>query len=333
MAHPAHTSLKSAPVRPHIYIGASRNKVYLPRGSRNLSPEGWSRAFSGPIKAEWNAIAQSKGFDLVRRIRDKSHVVLRCHTCGALTAQKLFTLRTAQPACASCRHHAILAMAQKAGLEFQGYDPDYHKIGIYRAVCGHTVRRQFGQIERIANGHCKLRCETCHSGKEAEEAADRGWQLMGSDPAGNPNYRIYQHGCGHRQRVARTNMQSGRFQCTACGEGWATAPSHLYAIRLELPTGLKVVKLGFSRDPESRLHNQLLLQSGIQAELLRTVPQPTGHAALCQEKALHRALKKSHPDAIIPHEHFRDWLSVKSEIYGIEIAPIILKHLDDIRKE
>lgn len=310
----------------------SRNKLYLPRGSRNLSPEGWSRAYFGPIKAEWKALAQSKGFELVRRTRDKSHVALRCHTCSALTAQKLFTLRTAQPACAGCRHRTIVAMALRADLEFQGHDPDYHKIGIYRAVCGHTVRRQFGQIKRIANGHCKLRCENCHSGKEAEEAADRGWQLLGSDPAGNPNYRVYQHGCGHRQRVARANMQSGRFQCTACGEGWATAPSNIYAIRLELPTGLKVVKLGFSRDPQSRLRYQLLLQLGIQAELLRTVTQPTGHAALCQEKALDRALKKSHPDAIIPHDHFQEWLSVKTEIYGIEIEPLILKRLEEIWK-
>ncbi|WP_413221028.1 GIY-YIG nuclease family protein [Tritonibacter mobilis] len=332
MAHPAHTSLKPVPVRAHIYIAPSRTKLFLPRGSRNHAPESWARDYPGPIKAEWTTVARSKGFDLVRRIRDKSHVVLRCHTCNALTAQKLFTLRTAQPACASCRHRAILAMAHKAGLEFQGYDPDYHKIGTYRAPCGHTLRRQFGQIERIANGHCKLRCETCHSGKEAEEAADRGWQLMGSDPQGNPNYRIYQHGCGHRQRVARTNMQSGRFQCTACGEGWATAPSHLYAIRLELPTGLRVVKLGFSRDPESRLKYQLLLQPGIQAELLRVVPQPTGHAAMCQEKALHRGLKKSHPDAIIPLDLFEHWLSVKTEIYGIEIEPLILKRLEEIWK-
>ncbi|MBL3609158.1 GIY-YIG nuclease family protein [Rhodovulum sulfidophilum] len=331
MAHPAHTSLKSAPVRPHVHIGASRTKLYLPRGSRNQAPESWTRAYPGPIKAEWRALAQYKGFDLVRRIRDKSHVALRCHTCGALTAQKLFTLRTAQPACAGCRHRAVLAIAQKAGLAFQGYDPEYHKLGIYHAPCGHTVRRQFGQIERIANGHCKLRCETCHSGKEAEEAADRGWQLQGSDPEGNPNYRIYRHGCGHRQRVARANMQSGRFQCTACGEGWATAPSNLYAIRMELPTGLKVVKLGFSRDPQSRLRHQLLLQPGIQAELLQTVPQPTGHTALCCEKALNRALKKSHPDAIIPHAQFQDWLSVKTEVYGIEIEPLILTRLNEIR--
>ncbi|OCX66883.1 hypothetical protein BFP70_04115 [Thioclava sp. SK-1] len=305
----------------------------MPRGSRNLSPEGWSRGYSGSIKAEWKAIAQAKGFELIQRIRDKSHIVLRCHSCGELTGHKLFTLRTARLACAACRHRTIVATAHEAGLEFLGYDPDYHKIGIYHAVCGHTALRQFGQIERIASGQCKLRCESCHSGKEADEAADRGWQLLGSDPKGHPNYRMYQHGCGHRQRIARANMQSGRFQCTACGEGWATAPSNIYAIRLELPTGLKAVKLGFSRDPQSRLHHQLLLQPGIQAELLRTIPQPTGHAALCQEKALHRALKKSHPDAIIPHDHFRDWLSVKTEIYGSEIEPQITKCLDKIRKE
>ncbi|OIQ23718.1 MAG: hypothetical protein BM562_18505 [Alphaproteobacteria bacterium MedPE-SWcel] len=249
MAHLTHTSPKPAPIRPHIYIAPSRTKLYLPRGSRNHAPKSWTRDYPGPIKAEWTTVARSKGFDLIRRIRDKSHVVLRCHTCSALTAQKLYTLRTAQPACAGCRHRNIVAIAQKAGLEFLGYDPEYHKLGIYRAPCGHTVRRQFGQIERIADGRCKLRCETCHSGKEAEEAADRGWRLQGSDPEGNPNYRIYRHGCGHRQRVARTNMRSGRFQCAACGEGWATAPSNIYAIRLELPSGLRVVKLGFSRDP------------------------------------------------------------------------------------
>ncbi|WP_158964508.1 GIY-YIG nuclease family protein [Chachezhania sediminis] len=333
MAHPVHTSLQPVPVRPHVRIGPSRTKLYLPRSSRNRDPHDWSRDYPGLVKEEWKAKAQEKGFDLVRRIRDKTHVALRCHCCGALTAQKLFTLRTAQPACAACRHKAVTAMAHKAGLTFQGYDPDNHKLGFYRAQCGHTVRRQFGQIERIANGRCNLRCETCHSGKEAEEAVDRGWRRLGSDPQGNPNYRIYQHGCGHRQRVARTNMQSGRFQCSCCGEGWASAASNIYAIRLELPTGLRAVKLGFSRDPESRLPYQLMLQPGIQAELLRTVPQLTGHTALCREKALHRTLMKSHPDAIIPHAHFQDWISVKTEIYGIEIEPVILKFLDDIREE
>ncbi|MCE8457873.1 GIY-YIG nuclease family protein, partial [Rhodovulum sulfidophilum] len=84
-------------------------------------------------------------------------------------------------------------------------------------------------------------------------------------------------------------------------------------------------------DPQSRLRHQLLLQPGIQAELLQTVPQPTGHTALCCEKALNRALKKSHPDAIIPHAQFQDWLSVKTEVYGIEIEPLILTRLNEIR--
>ncbi|BAQ68083.1 phage integrase [Rhodovulum sulfidophilum] len=45
MAHPAHTSLKSVPVRPHVHIGASRTKLYLPRGSRNQAPESWTRGY------------------------------------------------------------------------------------------------------------------------------------------------------------------------------------------------------------------------------------------------------------------------------------------------
>ena len=59
MAHPAHTSLKPAPVRPHIYIGSSRTKLYLPRGSRNHAPESWGHDYPGPIKAEWKDSAQS----------------------------------------------------------------------------------------------------------------------------------------------------------------------------------------------------------------------------------------------------------------------------------
>lgn len=333
MAHSTHKSLKPVPTLPHVYIGTPRTKLYLPRGSRTCDQRGWSDTYAGPILYDWQNKAQEKGFDLVKRIRDKAHVALLCHRCGALTAHKIYTLRTAQPACAACRHLAVEATAHRARLTFQGYDPEDHKLGRYLAPCGHPVTRQFGQVERIANGRCKLRCETCHARKEADEAMTRGWRLLDRDPEGNPNYRLYQHRCGHKQRIARTNMQSGRFQCSNCGEGWASAKSAIYAIRLELPSRLRVVKLGFSRDPISRLRHQLLRKPGIEAELLRSVPQPSGHAANCREKALHRALKASHPDSIIPPERFRDWLSVKSEVYGIEIEPIILAHLDAIQVE
>lgn len=243
MAHPAHKTLNSNTVLPHVFIDPHKTKLYLPRGSRHLEPCGWSIGYDGPIYDHWKAFAQKKGFDLVKRIRDKDHVALQCHHCGALTSQKVYTLRSAQPACAACKHLSIEDTAQKAGLAFLEYDPENCTLGIYRAACGHKVSHQFGQIERIAQGLCNLRCETCHAGKKAAEAKARGWELLDDDPEENPNYRLYRHHCGHQQRVARANMQTGRFQCSDCGEGWFSGKSAIYAIRLALPTGLRVVKL------------------------------------------------------------------------------------------
>jgi len=330
MVHPENNSIKPVPISPHVLIGTPLTKLYLPRGSRKVCRRVWEKVYPGPIHSHWRDLANDKGFDLVKRIRDKDHIALKCHRCGALTAQKLYTLRAAQPACGACRHALVEANAHEAGLTFLGYHPDHHQLGIYRAPCGHEVVRQFELVQRIAEGHCKLRCETCHSAKERAEAASRGWTLLGADPQGNQNYRLYRHTCGTEQRIARANMQSGRFGCHICGKGWSAAQSYLYAIRLVFPTGLRVVKLGFSRDPHSRLWHQLLRGPGIEAELLRSIPQASGHAALCREKALHRILKAEHPDALIPAGHFQDWLSVKTEVYGIELEPVILKHLDAI---
>ncbi|WP_028095528.1 hypothetical protein [Pseudodonghicola xiamenensis] len=298
-----------------------------------MSPRDWAKAYPGPIHRHWRDLANEKGFDLVKRIRNKDHIALKCHRCGALTAQKLYTMRKAQPACAACQHTSIETNARIAGLSFLGYDPEKRHRGLFRAPCGHEVVRQFGLVQRIVEGRCRLRCETCHSAKEQEEATVRGWKLLGADPQGNQNYRLYRHACGAEQRIARANMQSGRFGCHGCGATWSAAQSYLYAIRLELPTGLRVMKLGFSRDPHSRLQHQLLLKPGIQAELLQTIQQASGHAAMCREKALHRKLKTEHPDAPVPAEHFRDWLSVKTEIYGIELERIILEHLNAIPED
>lgn len=37
-----------------------------------------------------------------------------------------------------------------------------------------------------------------------------------------------------------------------------------------------------------------------------------------------------YPDALILAEYFRDFLSVKTEIYGIEIERVVLNYLDTI---
>lgn len=87
-------------------------------------------------------------------------------------------------------------------------------------------------------------------------------------------------------------MQSGRFSCGGCGEDWPGADSYVYAMAFTLASGRGIVKLGFSRDPESRLTYQIQRESGISSQILRVVPMATGHAALCAEKAMLKKLKR-----------------------------------------
>lgn len=327
MAHPTTSTRLPAPIQPYVIPAPGAERLYLPRRSRQVPTKAWA-TYAGPIHAHWQTLAAAKGFRVARRVRNKDHVALACHLCGELTAQKLHTLRTANPECGACQHAALKATARAAGLVFLGYHPDDRHLGLYRAPCGHSIQRQFEFVARIAEGRCKHRCETCHYDKELSEAEARGWTRIGADPRCDPNYRLYRHSCGHEQRVARSNMQSGRFNCEACGEGWSSAPSFIYAMRFDLPDGLRVVKLGFSRDPDSRLNHQLKRQPDLPAQLLRAVPMHSGRAALCREKSLHGALKSAHPDAVIAPERFRNWLTVVSEIYAAKLETEILAELD-----
>lgn len=58
------------------------------------------------------------------------------------------------------------------------------------------------------------------------------------------------------------------------------APGFLHVMLFTLENGRELVKLGFSRDPESRLHFQLKSNAEMPCELLRTVPMDTGKMAL-----------------------------------------------------
>ena len=78
------------------------------------------------------------------------------------------------------------------------------------------------------------------------------------------------------QRVARANMQSGRFTCNECSGDWPSEPSFLYLMRFKLPEREAMVKFGFSRDPESRLSYQLQRTPDRSSQLERVVPMPTG---------------------------------------------------------
>lgn len=289
---------------------------------------------TGGLQPHWIETAKLKGFDIVARIIDRMHFAMRCRTCGGLNKIKLFTLMNAQPLCSHCIEAVWKADAHAAGLIFLHRDPADRHYAIYRSPCGHDVRRQLELIKRIAAGATGLRCDTCHEETEVAEAATRGWTLIGPDPENDQNYRYYSHAeCGHEQRVARVNMQSGRFACGSCGEVWSAAPSWLYAMAFTLPTGREVVKLGYSRDPESRLSYQLLRNQDMPCELLTKVAVPTGQKALQIEKRLHALLRKVYPGCEVNPASYRDQIRVKSEIYDGRMTPIILGHLAEIEAD
>lgn len=290
--------------------------------------------FPGAVLPHWTVTAALKGFDIVGRIVDRLHLGLRCHACGSTQKVRLFTLMSAQPLCQACMIAEWRDDAAAAGLTFLRRDPKDRHYAFYLSPCGHEVRRQFEMIKRIAAGLTGFRCETCHAAKEVGEAAARGWTLMSADPDGDPNYRVYCHDeCGHVQRVARANMQSGRFGCGGCGEEWNAATSYIYAMSFTLASGREVVKVGFSRNPESRLHHQLKRDAEMPCQILRVVPMPTGHAAQLAEKAMHKKLKHAHIAAAIEPAAWRGQIKVKTEIYDGVLTPVILGMLDALEAE
>jgi hypothetical protein len=229
--------------------------LFVPRRSAGTPVDAWT-THTAPVPEAWETLALAKGFRINRRVRDRYHAVLECLACGAHTAQKAFTLRTAQPRCGGCAVQSLDGLARRAGLVLLRRCPTDRHYGLFRARCGHVLRRQFELIHRVATDVTGLRCATCHGAREAEEAHSQGWALLGPDPDGNCNYRHYRHACGHTQRAARVNMQTGRLDCGGCGETWASKPSWIYLIRLAFPeTGRRVVKLGYSAHPDLRFRS------------------------------------------------------------------------------
>lgn len=286
---------------------------------------------TGDPKPEWIATAKAKGFIFVARVIDRMHLALECQRCGHINRTRLFTLMSAQPLCSNCVELAWRADADAAGLTLLHRDPTHRHYGIYRLDCGHEVRRQFALIKRVVAGATGLRCETCQDAAEVAEAAAQGWDLIGPDTEGDPNYRTYKHTeCEHEQRIARVNMQSQRYSCGGCGLDWPAAPSYIYAMRFTTAMGRELVKAGFSRNPWSRLHHQLVVDPAMPCEILRTVAIPTGRKALSLEKRLHASLQRSHPDLIINPAVYRNQIRVTSEIYDASLTPTLLAHLDEI---
>jgi hypothetical protein len=312
-----------------------KKPLHIPHGSRNIADDQWSE-FPRPIPELWEIIAEEKGYRIDRRVRDHLHVVLECLACGAHTAHRVSNLRSAQPACGGCQLAARLDDAAKAGFVFKRRDEAHRHYAIYTLPCGHDARLQQGRVAKLANeGRAPkgrgYHCDICYAKKLDRLASTLGWTLIGADTEGNPNYRLLWHdACGHSQRVATANLETGRFNCGGCGECWSAAPSALYMVRFWVPGLGWFVKLGYSRYPGRRMRYQLGLREDVEAELIDEVPVPSGQVALRMERALHRQLKAEHPDKVIPRDELAAWINVTSEVYTAEAEPIIRRMLDEV---
>ncbi|KRW98009.1 hypothetical protein [Paracoccus sp. MKU1] len=287
----------------------------------------------GELHAHWVEAARSKGFDLIARVRDRLHVALRCQTCGGVHVARHSVVMTAQPLCPHCIEARWRATALAAGLTWLGRDAHRH-YGHYRLRCGHTARRQFTFVERVASGVVSARCETCLVHREEEEALRFGWMRLGRDPQGNPNYRLYRHSCGHEQRIARANLQWGQCDCAGCGQSWTAKPSYIYLLDIRHSgTGRHYLKLGYSSHPVKRHKHQLGLPKDADVEVLRVVAMPTGHNACTIEKAAHAELRRLYPEAVVPNPEYADMMNVVSEIYRPQALAILQKTLERIAAE
>ena len=318
---------------PYEVVTSRQRRLHVPHRSRHVPASAWVDV-AGRVPASWHDFARDKGFRIHARLRDRFHVALECTACGGLTAHKVFTLRTAQPRCGACAEADLSDAARAAGLIFLRRDTVHRHYGLYRAGCGHVVRRQREFVERVAAKRTDLRCERCVRAREQDEAARQGWTRLARDPKGNPNYRVYRHSCGHSQRVARVNMSWGQVKCAGCGGAWNARDSFIYLLRIEVPQiGLHVLKLGFSRTPVKRHRHQLGVPRSAKVELVRVLPMATGHDACAQESAAHAILRRHHPDVVVPPEVYAGVLNVKSEIYEAWGFELIMGLLDQIEAD
>lgn len=282
-----------------------------------------------PMNAAVVAAAKAKGFTAVSRLVKSGYYALRCDRCRAMTAARHSVVLDSQPTCHGCIAQKHKDMAARLGLTLVRRDESHRHYATYRLRCGHEARLQMRLLDRVAAGETGLRCDVCLFARHQAQAAEQGWTLVGPDPSSGPNYRKYRHDlCGALQSVAIANMRTGRFDCGSCGQTWSAAASALYGMRFSLADGEPVVKLGFSRNPSSRLNHQLLSGQTATGEILRIVPMPTGSAAIRSEKAMHKTLREELPQSVVPAHRITGQIKVRSEIYTIEALPRILALLD-----
>lgn len=317
------------PARPAAPPPSLRPTTATPALSGPLPP------FPGPIRPHWQAKARANGFAIIGRVRDRYHLRLRCLACGGELVSKLYVVTNSRPLCPHCLARRRAATARQAGVTFLGQDPERTAYGVYRAACGHILRRQFEIVERAARGATGLRCATCLVRREEAEARRHGWQRLGPDTGRRGHHRLYRHACGHRQSIAPVNMAWGQCDCAGCGQSWAARPSLIYLFDIRMPAGggsaaRHYLKLGYSSHPEKRHRHQLGLPGGAEVTVLRILPMPTGHAACAAEKAAHARLVRAHPDAVVPARELAGRMTVRTEIYRPRLRAILEAEIDRI---
>ena len=108
------------------------------------------------------------------------------------------------------------------------------------------------------------------------------------------------------------------------------AGSAIYLMHFDLPGFGPVVKLGFSRNPVSRLDYQLKGQRDLDATLLRVVPMASSRLALCTERRMHAELRATYPEAVVPPSAYEGIIRVGSEVYDAGLQPVIEEMLDRV---
>ena len=285
--------------------------------------------FNRPTPDRWHAAAERHGYRILGRVIDRLHLAIGCLTCNGTFRCRVSVLIHHRPICPHCRERTRRATAGNAGVIYLGASDDPH-YGRFRLACGHDARRQYALIDRVAQGKTGLRCHTCKTAQDVEAARRVGWELLGPDPDGRLGYRLYKHGCGQIQSVARANLMTRRFTCGKCSLAWSARQSSVYVVRFRLPDGLRVIKLGHSGDPISRIRFQLARHPEIEADLLRNVPFRTGREAMIRERSLHRDIRRKYSGAVLPVEAFQPALRVRSEVYAAWAEPAILRMVDGL---
>lgn len=289
-------------------------------------------AFPGAVKNEWRKAARKHGFEIIGRALDRYWLVLNCKVCQTAQLKRLNVVRDHAPICHPCIGIRRTAEAEAAGTELLSAPSGNRKYGLYKMDCGHTVRRQFSRVQAAAKGSHALGCVDCREARYAREAEAQGWHLLGAASEGRAGYRRYQHlVCGNQQTVLIGNMLWGDCSCAQCGQGWPSKPSFIYLFKIDLP-GNPVLKLGYSARPKKRLKHQLGLAPTVDVDVLRVLPMQSGHAALTEETACHRHLRKERPDLIVPKAEFGGSINTQSEIYRLEASEIIHRLIDRIAR-